>query len=86
MKYMTAWKSRPENMMAARERFLKGDVQIPGLKLVTRWHSTGDGHGFNLVETDDPVALAKYGNYWNDLVDMKTTPVIEDAQAAAALK
>jgi hypothetical protein len=86
MKYISVWTIRPENMKAARERFLKGDVQIPGFKLVTRWHSTGDGWGVNLIETDDPVALAKYGNYWNDLIDIKTAPAVDDAQAAAALK
>jgi len=86
MKYMTVWTIRPENMKAARERFLKGDLQVSGLKMLGRWFEVGTGHGFSLHETDDSVALAKYGNYWNDLIDMKTVPVNDDAQEVAALR
>jgi len=86
MKYMTVFTIRPENQKAARERFLKGDTSFPGLKLVGRWFEGGTGHGYSLHETDDPVAIAKYGLYWNDLIDMKAVPVIDDAQMIAALK
>jgi len=86
MKYMSVFTIRPENQKAARERFLKGDPQIPGLKLLGRWFETGTGRGFNLVETDDPVAVTKFGLYWNDLIDFRIYPLVEDAQMIAALK
>jgi len=86
MKYLTVFTIRPEHQKAARERFLKGDLQVPGLKLIGRWFEGGTGHGVTLFETDDMVALARYGLHWNDLIDMKTVPVIDDAQMIAALK
>jgi hypothetical protein len=39
-----------------------------------------------LLEAGDPVSWTKYGLYWNDLIDMKTVPVVDDAQMIAALK
>jgi hypothetical protein len=86
MKYITEFTIHPEHEKAARERFLKGDAQFPGLKLLGRWFETGTGRGFTLYETDDPVALTKYGLYWNDLIDMRAFPVIDDAQMLSALK
>jgi hypothetical protein len=46
----------------------------------------GTGHGFSLVESDDPVAVSKLAVAWSDLVDQKTVAVVEDAQIAAALR
>jgi len=86
MKYLTVFTIRPEHQKAARERFLKGDAQFPGLKLIGRWFETGTGHGVTIFDADDPVALTKYGLYWNDLIEMKSAPVIDDAQMLAALK
>lgn len=75
MKCPTLLTIGPEHRKAARERFLKGDAQFPGLKLVVRWFETGTGHGVTIFETDDPVTLSRYGPYWNDLIDTKTVPV-----------
>jgi hypothetical protein len=85
MKYMTVWTVRPENMKAVIKRFLEADPKIPGVK-ITRFHEMGTGHGFSLVESDDPVAVSKLAAAWSDLVDQKTVAVVEDAQIAAALK
>jgi len=54
--------------------------------LLGRWFETGTGHGFALYEPDDPVALTKQGLYWNDLIDMRAFPLIDDSQMLAALK
>jgi hypothetical protein len=85
MKYITVWTIRPENMKAAIKRFQEGEPKIPGVKM-TRFHELGTGRGFSLVESDDPVAVARLGNAWSDLVDQKTVAVIEDAQVVASLK
>jgi hypothetical protein len=85
MKYITVWTIRAENMKAAIKRFQEGDPKIPGVKM-TRFHELGTGHGFSLIESDDPVAVAKLGTAWSDLVDQKTVAVIEDAQVATYLK
>ncbi len=57
-----------------------------GTKLLGRWHEMGSGHGFALIEFDDPVAVARGNIEWSDLLDEKIVPVIDDAQLAAALK
>jgi hypothetical protein len=43
------------------------------------------GKGYELFETDDPVALSKYLNAWSDLVDQKVVPVVDDDEVAKAL-
>ena len=85
MKYITVWTIRPEHMKAAIKRFQEGEPQIPGVKM-TRFHAMGTGRGFSLVESDDPVAVARLASAWSDLVDQTTVAVVEDAQIAAALK
>lgn len=35
--------------------------------------------GFNLWESDDPLAAAKEGLLWSDLIDLKVYPVVDDA-------
>lgn len=85
MKYITAWTIRPEHMKAAIKRFQEGEPKIPGVKM-TRFHAMGTGRGFSLVESDDPVAVARLASAWSDLVDQKTVAVVEDAEIAAALK
>jgi len=86
MKYMSTWTIRPENMKAAIERFKQtGGAPPAGVKILGRWYEMGTGHGFTLSESDDPVAVARAGIEWADLIDEKIVPVIEDAQIAAAL-
>ena len=41
--------------------------------------------GFNLWESDDPLAAAKEGLLWSDLIDLKVYPVVDDATIAKAL-
>jgi hypothetical protein len=85
MKYITTWTIRAENMAAARKRFQEGDPKIPGVKM-TRFHAMGTGRGFSLVESDEPIAVAKLATAWSDLVDQETVAVVGDAEIAAALK
>jgi Protein of unknown function (DUF3303) len=87
MKYMISFTVRPENVKAAIERFKETGGKAPGgVTIIGRWHEMGTGHGFVLVETDDPVALSRFAIAWGDLADQKTVAVVEDAQIAAALQ
>jgi hypothetical protein len=52
---------------------------------MTRFHEMGTGRGFSIVESDDPIAVAKMALAWADLVDQKTVAVVEDADIAKAL-
>ena len=85
MKYITEWTIRPENMKAVIKRFQEADPKVKGVKM-TRFHEMGTGHGFSLIESDDPVAVSKLLSAWSDLADQKTVAVVDDAQIAAALK
>ena len=86
MKYMTTFSIPSQNSKAAIDRFMSNAVPWPeGLTLLGRWHSLGNGHGFVLVETNDPVLLTKYNVAWGDLLELETVPVINDEEIASAL-
>jgi len=85
MKYMTAWTIRPENMKATIKRFMEDNPQTPGVKIISRMHVLGTGMGFTLWESDDPLAAAKEGLLWSDLIEFKVYPVVDDATVAKAL-
>jgi len=85
MRYMTAWTIRPENMKACIKRFMEENPQTPGVKIISRMHVLGAGMGFTLWESDDPLAAAKEGLLWSDLIDLKVYPVVDDATIAKAL-
>jgi len=53
--------------------------------MIGRWHAPGAGYGWTLLEADDPVAVAKLGLHWADLVSQEVTPVMTDDQIAQAL-
>ena len=85
MKYMTAWTIRPENMKATIKRFMEENPQVQGTKIISRMHVLGTGMGFTLWESDDPLAAAREGLLWSDLIDLKVYPVVDDATIAKAL-
>ena len=85
MKYMTAWTIHPENMKATIKRFMEDNPQTPGVKIISRMHVLGTGMGFTLWESDDPLAAAKEGLLWSDLIELKVYPVVDDATVAKAL-
>ena len=85
MLYMVTWNIDEANYEAAVDRFKAGDDMPEGVTMVGRWHALGAGYGWTLIETDDPVAAAKLGVKWSDLVGQEITPVITDEQVAQAL-
>ena len=84
MKYMTVWSIAPENVKAAKKRFFEAEP-LEGVRRIGRWSEFGSMKGFDLLESDDPVAMSKLGFYWADLVDMKIAPVVEDEVAGKAM-
>ena len=86
MKFMIAWKLDPSRQAAAAERFLASGAPMPdGMELVGRWHAPGSAQGFLLVETDDLGALSTHIAHWGDVLEFVVTPVLEDAEAGAAI-
>jgi hypothetical protein len=86
MKFMTTWTLLPGSVKAAATDFLAG-VGAPeqGVTLLGRWHNCDCSGGFALFETDNAVALHLGAARWEDLLELSTVPVIEDAQAGPNL-
>ena len=86
MKFMSTWSFQGGVIPDAAERFLAGEgTPEPGTTLLGRWHNADLSGGFALYETSDPAALYRGALKWADLLDINTVPVIEDADAGAAL-
>lgn len=85
MKYMVSWKMQPGAHAGAAEAFLKGGAPAPaGLEILGRWHAPGSSHGWVLSE-GDLNGLAEHVGEWGRFMDFEITPVLEDAEAGAAL-
>ena len=85
MKFMIVWKTVPGSYKPAVESFLRGGAPLPpGLKRVGRWHVPGSTLGWHLMEGDDLTAVAQHVAEWANVLEIKTYPVIEDAEAASA--
>ncbi len=86
MKYMLSWTIIPGTFQAAVDRFLKTGAMPPaGAKMLGRWHGLAE-RGFALVQSKDPSAVYAWASQWADVLEMKVTAVIEDRDAAKALK
>jgi hypothetical protein len=85
MKFMTWWSLKPAHQKQVNTRFLQtGGAPPEGVKMLGRWH--GPGTGFVLCETNNAVALYEWTNCWRDLLEFVITPVVEDPDAADAMK
>lgn len=86
MKFLNTYSVRPGCVEAAAKRFLSGQAQPPeGIKLLGRWHKADFSGGSSLFECNDPAVLYAFSATWADVLDMTTVPVVEDAEAGAAL-
>lgn len=88
MKFMMTftWTPDPQRRAEAIARFSRGGLPPEGATLLGRWTQTDLSGGFDLLETDDPAKLAEFAYQWSDLMDLKITPVLEDAQLSAVLQ
>lgn len=87
MKFMTTYSFRDADALSeAAAKFLAGEgAPEPGTTLLGRWHSVDLSIGFALYETNDPAALYRGALKWSEELEINTVPVIEDADAGAAL-
>jgi len=89
MKFMMtfSWAPDTQRRAAAIERFGKSAGRLPeGIKLLGRWTQADLHGGFDLLETDDPKKLTEFAYLWSDLMTLKITPVLDDAELGAALE
>jgi len=86
MIYVAAWSYTPENVRSIIARFKEtGGLPPAGVKLLGRWHGVGTNKGVVVVESDDPVTMAKYLNGWADLASFDVYPALTDEDVAKSL-
>ncbi len=81
MKLMLTFSWKPD--IKARDegiaRFKKSGGQPPkGVKLLGRWTRADFSGGYDLLESDDPKALAEFALMWSDLMELTIVPVLDD--------
>lgn len=86
MTYVMTWTYPPERRDEIQARFKQtGGPPPEGAKMISRWHRIGGGQGVCIAETDDPVALAKWAQDWNDLMQFEIYPALDDQTAASVI-
>jgi Domain of unknown function (DUF3303) len=87
MKFMRTFLLSPEKRNEAIARFLKTGGQPPnGAKLLGRWTSADLSKGYDLLESDDPTAMAEFALQWSDLIKFEISLVVEDKDLVTVLK
>ena len=89
MKFMMtfSWKPDTKTRAEAIARFQKTGGRPPkGAKLLGRWTHADFSGGYDLLESDDPQALAEFALMWSDLMQLTIVPVLEDGQLAEVLQ
>lgn len=89
MKFMLtfSWKPDTKTRDEGIARFRKTGGQPPkGATLLGRWTRADFSGGFDLLESDDPQALAEFALVWSDLMELTIVPVLEDEQLVDVLR
>jgi len=70
-----------ENKDAMSERFNEKGLMLPeGVKEIGLWSQVTGARTFGVFETDDPAALVKFANEWNDLGVMELIPIMDSRE------
>jgi hypothetical protein len=88
MKFMLTFCIKPETKSRdeAIARFKATGGQPPkGAKLLGRWTCADFSGGFVLLESDDIKAMTEFSLMWSDTMELRLTPVIEDADLGQVL-
>lgn len=79
MKFMLtfSWKPDVKARDEAIARFRQnGGLPPEGVKLLGRWTRADFNGGFDLLESDNPLALTEFALMWSDLMDLTIVPVL----------
>ena len=88
MKFMMTFDWTPDTKARSEAiaRFRKtGGLPPKGAKLLGRWTRADFSGGFDLIESDDPKAMAEFALMWSDLMQLKIVPVLEDGALTEVL-
>lgn len=86
MLFMITYVFGSEIRNEVQERFKStGGLPGPGVTMRGRWHSLDGNNGFILAESTDSVAIGKWIQEWNDLLEFDVTPVNTDEDVMKVL-
>jgi hypothetical protein len=87
MKFMVTWRVHPDKRQATFDAFsqmtAEDDKKDMGgkIKLIGRWHDLSEFTGVAICECDDAQAMGSWILNWNNALNVKTTVVLDDAEA-----
>ncbi len=89
MKIMVTWTIHPGKLREALTRFARmtpdEEKKALGsnLQVISRWHDLVRGRGVVIYECNDAKALAAYALHWNDIMEVDSGVVLDDAETRA---
>ena len=89
MKFMLTFDWSPDTKTREEgiARFKKtGGLPPKGASLLGRWTRADFSGGYDLIESNDPQALAEFALTWSDLMQLTITPVLDDEQLGTVLE
>lgn len=89
MKFIMTFDWNPDTATRAEAiaRFRNtGGLPPKTAKLLGRWTRADFSGGYDLIETEDPQALAEFALMWSDLMRLEIVPVLEDNAIAEVLQ
>ena len=89
MKFMMTfdWSPDTKTRSEAIARFRStGGLPPKGAKLLGRWTRADFSGGYDLIDTEDPQALAEFALQWSDLMRLEILPVLEDGALSEVLE
>ena len=82
-----SWKPDARTREEGIARFRRTGGQPPkGAELLGRWTRADLSGGVDLLESNDPKALAEFSLMWSDLMELTIVPVLEDRQLGEVLQ
>ncbi|MBV9038148.1 MAG: DUF3303 family protein [Acidobacteriaceae bacterium] len=86
MKFVGIWSLRPDMYQSATARFLENGGKPPeGIHTIGRWHYADASGGVFVFECDNAQVLTEFMHEWADVLELEVHPVVEDAEAGAAM-
>jgi len=80
MRFLTILSWKPEKAKEITERFKKW-TPPEGLKWILPPHTImGQNQTISIVESDDPIVLAKIDRFWRDISTFETKPIMASSE------
>jgi Protein of unknown function (DUF3303) len=81
-----SWKPDTRTRDEGIARFRRTGGHPPkGAELLGRWTRADMSGGFDLLESNDPKALAEFALQWSDLMELTIVPVLDDRELTGVL-